>query len=227
SRYYDTLTCRFISMDLPEIATLDQGNLLQHNLFSYCLNDPVNYADPEGEFALSALLIGMAIGVAAGLGIEVASDVIDDGEINNDVKAYIGSAVFGLVSGMAAGFGGGVLISGIFASAGQISSDLITEGSVNMADTVLTFITSALSAGIANKISGVFANNKYLSLRTFSKSNSKVNALLKNTKDLACFKIGKNAVSDFTETIMKRKTMIFSNSIMSNSINFLPSILRR
>ena len=48
SRYYDTLTCRFISMDAVEILDLEQDSILQYNLFSYCLNDPVNMVDDVG-----------------------------------------------------------------------------------------------------------------------------------------------------------------------------------
>lgn len=46
SRYYDPETCRFINAD----ALLSAGEgLLDHNMFAYCGNDPVNYRDDGGN----------------------------------------------------------------------------------------------------------------------------------------------------------------------------------
>ena len=45
SRYYDSVTCRFINAD----ALLDQSAILGNNTFTYCLNNPVNGIDPCGS----------------------------------------------------------------------------------------------------------------------------------------------------------------------------------
>ncbi|MBO5891657.1 MAG: RHS repeat-associated core domain-containing protein [Oscillospiraceae bacterium] len=48
SRYYDPQTGRFISPD--SYASTGQGPL-GYNMFAYCKNNPVNYADPSGNAA--------------------------------------------------------------------------------------------------------------------------------------------------------------------------------
>ncbi|WP_055666120.1 hypothetical protein [Desnuesiella massiliensis] len=35
----------------------EQGKLLSYNMFAYCLNNPVNMADPDGRFAIIAALV--------------------------------------------------------------------------------------------------------------------------------------------------------------------------
>ena len=64
SRYYDAKTGRFINADDSDILLEDQDNVLQYNLFTYCLNNPVNMHDPDGYAA--ANIIGGIIGGAAG-----------------------------------------------------------------------------------------------------------------------------------------------------------------
>ena len=45
SRYYDPITCRFISADV--LLSTGQG-VIGHNSFAYCLNNPLNRCDPNG-----------------------------------------------------------------------------------------------------------------------------------------------------------------------------------
>jgi RHS repeat-associated protein len=49
SRYYDPNTGRFINTDEPSMLALDSYSLLSPNLFAYCINNPVNYHDPDGH----------------------------------------------------------------------------------------------------------------------------------------------------------------------------------
>ncbi len=48
SRYYNPEIGRFINADDTSILQATQGQLLSHNLFAYCLNNPVMYSDPSG-----------------------------------------------------------------------------------------------------------------------------------------------------------------------------------
>lgn len=55
SRYYNPLWGRFINADtvLGKV-----GALGSHNLFAYCGNNPSNYEDPDGNYAMALALIG-------------------------------------------------------------------------------------------------------------------------------------------------------------------------
>ena len=48
SRYYDATIGRFINAD-AEISRIG-GNVLGNNMFSYCMNNPVNFSDPTGHW---------------------------------------------------------------------------------------------------------------------------------------------------------------------------------
>ena len=53
SRYYDPTTCRFINADV--LLSTGQG-IIGHNAFAYCLNNPVNCEDTDGERPRAAVL---------------------------------------------------------------------------------------------------------------------------------------------------------------------------
>ena len=58
SRYYDPEIGRWVSPDNTEtmLEHLDDS-IFATNLYAYCLNNPVNYFDPTGEFAITILAI--------------------------------------------------------------------------------------------------------------------------------------------------------------------------
>ena len=53
SRYYDPELGRFLNADDSEVLLEDYEAMLQHNLFAYCLNNPVNMYDPDGYWTLA------------------------------------------------------------------------------------------------------------------------------------------------------------------------------
>ena len=58
SRYYDSVTHRFINAD----ACYDNGKgVFRHSMFSYCANNPVMRADPDGESWIVAGVIGVCL----------------------------------------------------------------------------------------------------------------------------------------------------------------------
>ena len=52
SRYYDPATGRFLNADS---YTATKQNIVGHNMFAYCENNPVTFQDSQGDIALFAL----------------------------------------------------------------------------------------------------------------------------------------------------------------------------
>ena len=67
ARYYNPQWRRFISPD--NTAYLNPESVNGLNLYAYCNNDPVNYADPSGNSVIASLLIGFAISSLIGWGL--------------------------------------------------------------------------------------------------------------------------------------------------------------
>ena len=68
SRYYNAEWGRFINGDDVAILQLTQGELLGANLFTYCVNNPVNYRDPSGYwpwFVHWGIIIGELLGLGS------------------------------------------------------------------------------------------------------------------------------------------------------------------
>lgn len=51
SRYYNPDICRFIDLDEPNILSLNFGNIVAANLFTYCKNNPIMFSDVSGLWA--------------------------------------------------------------------------------------------------------------------------------------------------------------------------------
>ncbi len=111
ARYYSPEWCRFISPD--DTSYLDPDSVNGLNLYCYCNNDPVNYADPGGHMAF---FIATAICCAViGLGLAAYSDyAADDIWFNGSVGTYIGYALCGAGIGAALGLAAASLLAGTF-----------------------------------------------------------------------------------------------------------------
>ena len=66
SRYYNPQVKRFINADDVSVLEEDQGSIIEHNLFAYCLNNSVNMGDKEGDVA-GALALGGVLYTVAGI----------------------------------------------------------------------------------------------------------------------------------------------------------------
>ena len=99
SRYYDVQTGRFLNVDDTDILLEDQENLTEHNLFAYCLNNPVNMADDDGGIAW---WIAAAVGGAV---FDTAAYIIGAAVSGQKVTwAGVGKAALaGAISGVAFG----------------------------------------------------------------------------------------------------------------------------
>ena len=120
ARYYSPELRRFISPD--DTAYLDPKNANGLNLYVYCYNDPVNYADPSGHLAfwLAAGLVIGAIGLIGGgiyTGIKSSQAGNTGWDLVSDIAfgAAIGGIV-GFVTGALVGAGVSGLLTGSFLS---------------------------------------------------------------------------------------------------------------
>ena len=139
SRYYSPELCRWISPD--SIEYLDPESINGLNLYCYCMNNPIMYADPSGhspewwQWALlgaGVLLVAGAITVlTCGVGTSVMVGTLAGSMLHGTAigtligagvgvagGAIIGGAVTdwsaeGIVEGMMIGFGGGAIAGAI------------------------------------------------------------------------------------------------------------------
>jgi RHS repeat-associated protein len=117
ARYYNPACRRFISPD--DTAYLDPDTPNGLNLYAYCNNDPVNYADPSGNSVIAALLIGAAIGGALG-GLTAYFE-------NQDIlTGILTGALLGASVGAIIGIGGAVLSGAISSVIGKATTDFFS-----------------------------------------------------------------------------------------------------
>ena len=133
SRYYDPETGRWINADAADYIGAD-GSLLSYNLFAYCLNNPVNRTDAEGNWSLpnwAKVAIGavalagavaltvatgggaaaVAVGVAKVVGSVAVSTAVSAGVgyLNNGKQGAIDGACNGFMFGSLSACGGAAL----------------------------------------------------------------------------------------------------------------------
>lgn len=124
ARLYDPALGRFLSPD-PYVQAPDFTQ--NFNRYSYCLNNPLIYSDPSGEFI--HILIGAAIGGVINLGVKLMQGKIHTfgdglmafgiGAVAGGIGAATGGGAFLAAGGGAAGAGGFLAgaSGGIFGSA--------------------------------------------------------------------------------------------------------------
>lgn len=110
SRHYDPKSGRFLEPD--PTGYLDPTAMAGLNLYAYCNNDPVNYTDRTGHFAISILIatgIGLFLGAVGGTVSSLVSDYKDNGSIDGSIglRSYLGTIIGSAIGGAALGFAGG------------------------------------------------------------------------------------------------------------------------
>ena len=109
-RVYDPLIGRFLS---PDMYVQLPGFSQSFNRYSYCLNNPLKYTDPDGESIIGAVIIGAIIGAYSGgvLANEGQFNPIDwDWESSRTWGYMAGGMITGALSGAA---GAAIASSGI------------------------------------------------------------------------------------------------------------------
>ena len=120
-RYYDPKVGRWISSDSIDYLNPESINGL--NLYCYCMNNPIMYADPSGN--LPFFILTAIIGAVIGVGITAAVDYIPDKKFNLHWGWYVGAGVLGAVIGAGIGMAVSYYATGSIASStGKVFSGL-------------------------------------------------------------------------------------------------------
>jgi RHS repeat-associated protein len=118
-RMYDAALCRFLSPDsFVQMPDYSQS----FNRYSYCLNNPLIYSDPSGEFILPAIMLGAFIYT----GIQGAT-----GNLHSMGDFFLAVGIGGL-SG-ATGYGAGALVGGALSTATTFGGAVINGATVGAA----------------------------------------------------------------------------------------------
>lgn len=133
SRYYNPAWGRFLNADGYVNAN---GDLIGFNMYTYCSNNPVMYADPTGEsIVLTALILGAVIGAAIGgtLGGTIAynaakSEGLEGSDLLEATLQGVGKGALigGVAGGLIGASGGAAFVYGLTSVAG---STMITSTS--------------------------------------------------------------------------------------------------
>ena len=133
----------------PQISCILQSG----NLYVYCINDPINGSDPDGEVIIPNIVAGVFVGALAGL----ASDIVS--RPGDYYKALTGDPVARsevLASGGRALIGGA--ISGGFAAAGvSVKAQTIVDAVIGAADSVAADVR-AIKSGQDYSVGDVLAH---------------------------------------------------------------------
>ena len=167
-RIYDPLLGRFLSTDN---FVQEPGSTQSFNRYSYCLNNPLKYNDPDGE--LWWIAIGAAIGGLGNLAIKAYNGQIhgwEDGFVAFGIGAAAGAVATVAASaaiaslGAAAGSFGGSFLVGALSAAYSIPTqnlanhmffgDPMMTGWEYAKGVMLAGLSSGIFTGVANELGG-------------------------------------------------------------------------
>ncbi len=155
SRYYDPVTHRFINVD-NVVAGIGES-VKGYNLFTYCMNNPVNQSDSDGNWPKWAKKLVVAATVVAVVAVVAAVTV---------ATAGAGTAIAAIAVGAAKGAAIGLAVGAATGAAIGYASTRTRDGTLNgMAD-------GALSGAISGAITGgVNGYSNYSSAANYLRSN--------------------------------------------------------
>ena len=118
SRYYDATLCRFLNRD--NVNYLEPESIHGLNLYAYCNNNPVMFADPSGnepKWLQVAAWIGLSVGVVLCIG---AIAILGAGV---GATTLVGAIAVGAAKGALVGAGIGSVVGAVGAGAWALIDD--------------------------------------------------------------------------------------------------------
>jgi RHS repeat-associated protein len=146
SRYYNPNIGRFISADG---LIGEQGEILGHNTYAYCQNNPIMYHDPSGHLGVLLVfsLVLLAGGLASAIG-QMISNGLNGDELFTDTGVAFTKGV------IASGVGYFCPSCGVFtySSLNQVEN-YMENGNVSAGEFILDTVIGFTTMGIVNKFS--------------------------------------------------------------------------
>ena len=148
-RLYDPVIARFFSPDnFVQVPDFTQS----YNRYSYCLNNPLQYVDPSGEFAWIPIVVGAAIGTVQGA-IMASQNANSAGEW---VGYILGGGAIGALSGfagsavasMGTGIGLASMTSGAISGAGFAGLSSVGKDAGQIAASVMYGAVCGAASGL-------------------------------------------------------------------------------
>ena len=171
------------------------------NLYCYCNNDPVNYADPSGNsvvLLIAGLISSAVLGGLISGGIAVGTAALTGGDVVaafwggfatgalSSLAVGVGMAIgggFGLLAcggvGFAAGFGGNIVNQSIssYRETGSVKinfGDAVFAGVTNSLVCIMTMVgmNSAMSDSFSPALSGKTFKSRFIEFMSFDYANT-------------------------------------------------------
>ena len=233
SRYYDPEIGRWINAD--DIAYIGaDGSPLSYNLFAYCMNNPVNRFDVNGNWSMPNWL-KVTVGAVAIAGLAVATvctggaaAVICGAALSGAITGGASGAVMGAIGGGISGGWQGALDG---ACSGFMSGTLIggatgaASAGLNIATGATTVVGNAHGSTLhklaTNMEAGKMAASGQYSQIGINKSLGKMglNGGLTRPDVIG---VGKNGVNKLVEVVSPRQSTTYISTKMSNMLSNNP-----
>ena len=176
SRYYDPEIGRFINADDTEYLGAD-GSVLSYNLFAYCMNNPVNRFDVDGNWSLpnwAKIAVGVTA-IAVGVGVTALTG---------------GAALPALVAGVKAACVAGAISAGTSAATTAVRSAVSGDGFSTVVQksakaAVDGFADGFMAGGIAAGASQVASGGFKIAAKLGAKTGKSGGIKIGNTKILS------------------------------------------
>ncbi len=230
SRYYDPNTCRFVSADV--MLSTGQG-VLGYNAFLYCLNNPVNMEDSEGNFGLFTLIgaaVGAVTGAISGAVVGAISAVVSGEDVGTAILAGAASgAVSGALTGAAVGFIADVPLTGgaslAIAVGVGVGAGLASEYVSSLIDKKPRSTGDYIVAGAIGGISGLASFGMMNGVKGAKETGAFYKEVISSAKNgmrkRTLTKIGKNFAEDIAGGVMMGVAEWISGTKIQQTHNYI------